>query len=188
MSFTPAWSPPPSRRLPLGLAMAVAVLFHLFLIALFMHAHVPLREPLPVQLPILQIDLTPRPDEPPPERPDGVAEANQRAEETGAPKTSTPPKPVPSAMEEAPLPPPPKTTPVKPEAVRRKVDSPQPPRPRSTKPTHRQEAPGYGKAQTLPLPTPKPPTAPELSLAERSLQMNRLRAEILEQSLREERA
>ncbi|MEF3194031.1 MAG: energy transducer TonB, partial [Halothiobacillaceae bacterium] len=42
--------------------------------------------------------------------------------------------------------------------------------------------------QTLPLPTPKPPTAPELSLAERSLQMNRLRAEILEQSLREERA
>ncbi|MGD9709059.1 MAG: energy transducer TonB [Halothiobacillaceae bacterium] len=170
MSFTPAWSPPPSRRLPLGLAMAVAVLFHLFVIALFMHAHVPLQEPLPAPLPVLQIDLTPRPDEPPPERPDRVAEANQRAEETRAPEAeplATPsPTPPTSVSEAPPSPPAPKAMPAKPNPAQNKVEGVKP--------------------RPAPSPPPQPQPAPTQTLAERSLQMNRLRTDILEQSLRDD--
>lgn len=148
--------------------MAVAVLFHLVVIALFMHAHVPLQKPLPVQLPILQIDLTPHPDEPPPERPDGVAEANQRAEETRAPEAeplATPsPTPPTSVSEEPPSPPASKAMPAKPHLAQDKVEGVKP----------------------RPAPSPQPQPAPTQTLAERSLQMNRLRTDILEQSLRDD--
>ena len=170
MSFTPAWSPPPSRRLSLGLAMAVAALLHLLVIALFLHAHMPRQAPLPAPLPILQIDLTPRPDERPPERPDRVAEANQRAEETRAPEAeplaAPPPTPPTSTPEEAPSAPPsaPKAMHLKPKPIPNKAEDVRP------KPAQSQPA----------------QTAPPQTLAERSLQMNRLRTDILEQSLRDE--
>ncbi|MEW6691392.1 MAG: TonB family protein [Pseudomonadota bacterium] len=190
MSFTPAWSPPPPRRLSLGLAMAVAVLLHLFVIVLFLHAHVPLQEPLPAHLPVLQIDLTPHPDERPPERPDMVAEANQRAEETRAPETSPPPEPVPSVVKEtAPVPPPaPRATPVRPKPAQGKVDGPAPAEsiPGSTDPSGSREPGSGGKAETVRPPPPQPQAAPAQTLAERSLQMNRLRTDILEQSLRDD--
>lgn len=172
MSFTPAWSPPPSRRLPLGLAMAVAALLHLLMLALFLHTHTPRQAPLPAPLPILQIDLSPRPDERPPERPDRVAEANQRAEETRAPEAehlaAPPPTPSTSAPEQAPSAPPsaPKAMPAKPNPSQNKAKDVTP--------------------RPAPSPPPQPQPAPAQTLAERSLQMNRLRTDILEQSLRDD--
>lgn len=168
--ITPAWSPPPSHRLPLSLAIGVAALLHLLVIALLLHAHVPRQAARPAPLPILQIDLTPRHDERPPERPDGVAEANQRAEETRSPKAETrtapPPTPPTSVPEKAPSAPlsEPKAMHLKPKPVPNKVED------------------------VIPKPAQSQPaqTAPTQTLAERSLQMNRLRTEILEQRLRDE--
>ncbi|MGK0674532.1 MAG: TonB family protein [Halothiobacillaceae bacterium] len=176
MSITPAWSPPPSRRLSLGLAMAVAALLHLLLLALFLHTHAPRPRPLPAPLPILQIELAPHPTEPPPERPDRVAEANQRAEETRAPKaehlaaSSPTPSTHASAQASSTLPSAPKVMPI-------------PPSPPQNK----------NKAKDVtPEPVPSPPSEPQpdavQTLAERSLQMSRLHHEILEQKLRNDAA
>lgn len=184
MIVVPAWTPAPARRLPMAASMGMAVLLHLLVLILFLSRPISVPPSSP-QPPILQIDLTPRTETAPPERPDMLAEQNQRSDEASAPQAPVQepdvipqpqraiPAPIPAAPEHKPSPPAAHT--VKPIETRDRHPAPQPAPRKPTKPAE------AATAQATP-----PPPAQAISMTELGLQSARLQAEILEQGLRDE--
>ncbi len=179
-----AWTPTPPPRLPLALGLGIAVLLHLILLALFLG-----REPSPAPtsppppLPVLQIDLTPREDRTPPERPEMLAEHTQRTEETSAaraPELDTILRPKPAQAIHSPTPAAPR--PVQPTRDAR-IDPPTEAR-AATPPRQQAPRPERKPAETAPKRVEQAAPQEKLSMTELGLRSARLHAEILEQGLR----
>ncbi len=187
MNAALAWSriDPPHKSLLI--ALALAVLAHLLVISI--HFQRATRTPPMPSLPVIQIDLQAQPPSPPPKHADAVAERDQRAPEPSrgaAPQikqdsraVSAPPaelSPPTLAQPAQPSPPTPPVAraaqkPVEAQGARKDAPAPKPPTPKPT-PATPSAAPDT------------PPSAP--SLAERGLQMARLKADVLQQSLRDD--
>lgn len=167
------------------------MLLHLLVLALFLRTPLLRPGPLPPSLPVLEVDLAPRQDTPPPKQADMLAEANQRAEQTRAPEPILAPPP-PSLHEERPAVPPQQ----KAEPAPAPKPAPRPAHPQDTRAAHQPEqapkpphkpAPAAVQApEAAPSPAPAEPSQATPSLAERSLKMSRLYSDILEQDLRHE--
>lgn len=181
MNTSPAWLPPPSRRLPLGLALILASLLHLLALG-FLTLHIRPLPPTP-NLPILQLKLVPQPKTQPSPQPTAIAESTRQDLKTQAPEPASPPLPEHGTVQSS-------ASASKPSASPHRA--PIPPNASRPAPVHKTTnkppaAPSDSQPKASPPVTANEP-APDLSLTERSLQMSRLHADILEQRLRDERA
>ncbi|MEW6444995.1 MAG: TonB family protein [Pseudomonadota bacterium] len=186
MSASLAWSPSPPRRLPLLAGLTIAALLHAIALAQFLTRAPAPDKPAPAPpLPILEIDLTPREDSTPPERPEMLAEHTQRADQGAAaraPELAPTLNPKPDQTIPAPTPAAPQATPPQPTS---KTASPAEARSVAT-PRRQPPKAQHKAAEQAAKPVEQSAAQETLSMTELGLRAARLHSEIIEQGLMNE--